>query len=1465
MTTTTQHSRLEQDHRFGSVLRARRLEAGLTQAALAERAGLSVRAIQHLEAGMGQPYPDTARRLADALALTVAARAPFEAAARPSPRRSATPRRYFDVFLCHNDQDTPHAERLAEALKAAGIEPWLGCWYRGRGDDQPDQTDAVQAGLRTSASCAVLVGPHGLGDWESGALGLALRRAQQHRNFRLLPVLLPGVPEPFDATTLPPLLGTQPWVDLRAGIDMPHALGRLTSAIRGALPEPEWPAGLAETRCPYRGLQPFQEDDAELFFGREGDVQRLLERLKTTRFLAVVAPSGSGKSSLVQAGLLPALRRGALPGSEAWRPVLFTPGPEPLTTLAAHLLHTSSTGTMQRTVDRLARDARTLHLAVSLALSNQPAHARVLLLVDQLEEIFAQCRDLRQRAQFVANLLYASAIPDGRTLVVVTMRADFYTHCAEYPELAARIAAHQHVLATLDGPGLRQAIEGPARRVGLVFEPGLVDTILDEVAGEPGALPLLEHALLELWARRRGALLTLESYRASGGVQTAVAQRAEAVYTSLGVEEQGVAQQVLLRLTQLGDGTEDTRRRATLDELVRHEDEREATERVVQALADARLVTTSGDAQNRESWVEVAHEALIRSWPRLRHWLDEDRAALRVHRRLSEAAREWQRLERDDGALYRGSGLAAAVEWQERHGAALNDLEREFLDASVALQEQERGARERQRRFVTLGLASGLVVALLLGGLAVVQWRQADLQRQAAERERQTAVARELAFQADAVRRGSAVLLPRSVLLAAETLKRFPSREAESTLRQGLALLSRPMLSLSASARVQQIAYSPDGQYLASAEADGGARIWSVASGQELSRLAHDDSVDAVAWSPDGRYLATGSDDRTSRVWDARTGREMARLAHDDRVFALAFSPDGRWLATATTDGTAHVWDWAASTLQARMAQAGPAQIRYSPDGGSQFAESTTDSIAFSPDGRYVLTARSADHAARVWEAMSGREVARLQHDDVVLAATFSSDGRHVATGSVDGTARVWEMPGGEEVGAARMAIERGAPVFTVAFSPDGQYLAAGGYGSITRIEEVVSGKEVASLWNDDTVQEVAFSPDGRYLATASNDRTARVWLVSSGQEVTRMPMDAGGTIYDVEFSPDGRSLATASDDKTVRVWEAGRPWQDSGLHHRDNVIFVSFSPDGHYLATSSGNTASIWDATNGQELMRLPHPAVAWAVHFSPDSRSLLTSSFDGNARVWDLASGREVARFHHGDNVRIWGARFSPDGRKVATTGPEGSVVVWDVASGQQVMSARHDAAADGPRFTPDGRYLVTGSVDRTARVWEVATGREVSRMLHEYPINDLDIDATGRYVAVGDDQTARVWELNSGREVLYLPHETAVNGIAFSPDGRYLATAARNGVARLWEMASGRQVAAMAHDKPLNGLVFSPDGRYLATASNDHTVRLWVPVLEDPVGQVCARVTRNLSPEQWRRYLGDEPYRATCPGLP
>jgi energy-coupling factor transporter ATP-binding protein EcfA2 len=502
----------------------------------------------------------------------------------------ATPQ--FDVFLSHNSRDKPIVERVGEKLKRGGIEPWLDKWQLTPGVQWQDELGAA---LRACAACAIFIGPQGLGDWVREELAVALNRAAKDRGFRLFLVLLPGLPEPFDATSLPPFLSTRTWVDLRKGVDDSRGLQSLINAVKGVPLGSETVIKRDADLCPYRGLNTFGEEHSDLFFGRDADIQRLVEKLKTSRLLAVLGPSGSGKSSLVRAGLIPALRKGVLPGSETWTIRTLVPGVQPLAALAAQVLKIGAQGAMAATLDEMRVDPRTLHLATVLVLSDRPASERVVWVVDQFEEIFTLCRDDTERAAFVTNLLYAAGFPEGRSVVALTMRADFYPKCAAYPELAAGIAAHQFLVSPMHEGELRQAIEAPARRVGLEFEEGLIATILADVADQPGALPLLQHALLELWERRRGGMLTLEGYRESGGVQGAIARRADALYDSFTPEQQAIARSILLRLTQPGEGTEDTRRRATLDELITRAEEREAVERVINQLCDARLLTTSGE------------------------------------------------------------------------------------------------------------------------------------------------------------------------------------------------------------------------------------------------------------------------------------------------------------------------------------------------------------------------------------------------------------------------------------------------------------------------------------------------------------------------------------------------------------------------------------------------------------------------------------------------------------------------------------------------------------------------------------------------------------------------------------------------------------------------------------------------------------------------------------------------------
>ena len=556
-------------------------------------------------------------------------------------------------------------------------------------------------GLSTSGAAAVCIGAHGLGAWEREEFAVALDRAANEPGYRVIPVLLPGLPDPVDPSILPPFLALRTWVDLRGGVTSPDAFQRLVNAIKG-LPPPLPPAEAADVTCPYLGLRTFEEKDAKVFFGREAEVQRLLEKLKARRALAVLGASGTGKSSLVRAGLVPALRDGALPGSDAWNIRFVIPGRRPIDELAAQLSTVVGDRDVPAIADRLMADRRTLALGLAAAL---PERVTVVWVVDQLEELFTVA-EATQVEPFVANLEYASA-RSARSTAVLTLRADFYPRCIEHPQLATLISSNPFLVAPMTRGDLRVAIEQPARLEGVELEEGLADAILDDVERSPGALPLLEHAMVELWARRRGSLLTLEGYRAAGGVGGALAQRAEEAYAALDGSEQAVARRLLLRLTEPGHGTEDTRRRAPMHELETESDEPDVVEAVARTLVDARLLTTSGDGGER--WIEVSHEALIRGWPRLREWLDEDRDSLVLHRRLTNGADEWERRGHDSGVLQRGGQLEETLLWRKREGPILNPHERAFLAASIRM--RRRGTLARAAAAVgTVAVVAGLVV-----------------------------------------------------------------------------------------------------------------------------------------------------------------------------------------------------------------------------------------------------------------------------------------------------------------------------------------------------------------------------------------------------------------------------------------------------------------------------------------------------------------------------------------------------------------------------------------------------------------------------------------------------------------------------------------------------------------------------------------------------------------------------------
>jgi WD40 repeat protein/class 3 adenylate cyclase len=1132
---------------------------------------------------------------------------------------------------------------------------------------------------------------------------------------------------------------------------------------------PDYSLPPADVPCPYKGLVRFEPEDSDLFFGREELVSALVARLGESPFLAVVGPSGSGKSSLVRAGVAPELEN----RETSIRASIIEPGEHPLATLA-------------------------------------DTHGADLILVDQFEEVFTLCRDEEERQAFVDRLLDAA---EQGARVIVVLRADFYGHCAAYGRLAAALEDHQALIGPMTEEELRRAIERPAEQAGLVLEPGLAEGILHDIVGEPGALPLLSHSLLETWKRRSDRMLTLLGYLQSGGVRGAIAKTAETVYReALTPEQQTLARNIFLRLTELGEGTEDTRRRVRLGELTPRPEQAADVDEVLRVLVDARLVTTG------EGTVEVAHEALIRHWPTLRAWLDEDREGRLVHRRLTEAAQEWETLGRDPAVLYRGTRLAAAADWAELHDDELNELEREFLSAAreAELSEVEATKRRNRRlRMLVAALAVFLVAALVAGAFALVQRRHAREQAGRAERQVRVATARELAAAAVAnlnVDPERSVLLAREAVDATWETDRTTVPEAEEALHRALKA-SRLALTVRQGGG---LAVSTDGRRFATTGQDGSATVWKTATGDRLLRLrGHDGAVTGIAFSRNGSRLATTGSDKTVRVWDAGSGRQIRILrGHRKAVLGLSFSPDGRWLATKGSDATVRIWNVAAGTQD--MVLRGPA--------GEDFdALGPPSDPAFSPDGSRVASGGWGTKAT-IWNLATGKIALVLPgHTWQVTGVAFSPDGRHIATVTYEGTARTWDAESGEEL--TNFAGHTGE-LLSVAYSRDGSRLATAGSDATARVWDAATGKHLLTLAGHSTgVGHVAFTPNGGRLLTAGLDGTTRLWDVSptGGRDWLTVPgpsLRMGG----VAFSPDGKRFAVPEQLTGVTIRDAETGEKLITLKGHEGIIArMVFSPDGTRLAAADGtgvtrsranSTVPIWDVTTGELLLTLTgHKDDVPMVAFSPDGRRLVTSSYDGTLRLWDAATGRQQRVLDVGADA--FGLGFSPDGRSLlAGIGVNGVVTIWDAE-------------------TLEKRGELRGHTDY---------------------IQDLAFGPGGRVVTASGDGTAKIWDLRSRRELTTLRgHSGPVLGVSVTPDGSRVATSSADGTAKVWDAATGRELLTLfGHDRLVHTVKISPDGRLLATGSGDGTVALHLLPIDELRKLAGERVTRNLTEDECRQYL-------------
>jgi WD40 repeat protein/class 3 adenylate cyclase len=1107
-------------------------------------------------------------------------------------------------------------------------------------------------------------------------------------------------------------------------------------------------AGDLET-CPFKGLVAFDVGDADVFFGRERLVAEMVGRMAGSSFLGVVGPSGSGKSSAIRAGLLPALAAGALPGAETWTRIVVRPGSQPVRELDRMLFAAVPEAA------RAALSAAGDPLAAAAGLL--APEARPFIVIDQFEELFTTTTDEAERVRFIDLLV--SAVRENRATVIVAVRADFYGRCAAYPGLAELLGANHVLVGPMTAEEYRRAIEGPARRAGLHLDPALVDALVVEVIDEPGGLPLLSTALVELWERREGRAIRLSAYAATGGVRGAVGRLAEAAYGRLDEPEQPIARGLFLRLAS-GEGDAVVRRRVPLSELDATDNEVVAT--VVRALTEARLLTVG------EGTVEVAHEALLREWPRLQGWLEEDRAGRRLREHLIDAAREWATRGRDTGELYRGTRLATAIDWTTDHSLELNETEKAFLAESrrATANEVDRQRRTNRRLRAFLAVASvALVVAVGAGGLAAIQRGEAEQAKTQAEQ------ARTQAEQA----RGEA-----------EQARGEAEQAAKAADAQRQIAFTR---ELSASA-INNLSVDPERSILLALQA-----------------------VDLDAQN--GQPVLIEAQDALHRSIQASRGVATLR-GSTLQVDGITYNHAGTQVASMSDDGTVNIWDVSTNTKLLTLQAGIP-------------STNATRKISFSPDDTRLATP-AGDHTARIWDlSASGKLVLTLAgHTDEVTSVTFSSDGKRVATASGDGSSKVWDAATGKEL---LTLTGQNESVNDIAFSPDGRYLATAGGDSAAMIWDAASGQALHTLPSNGGVTSVAFSPDGKTLATGGSDATWTLWDVSTGQRIFSA-YGHTSIIVAIAFDPTGTRVATASEDGTTRLWDAATARELLTLSgHSSGVLGVAFSPDGVHVATASRDTTvKVWDVSpaGGNEWFNLiGHTSLVWAVAYSPDGKTIATGSFDGTAKLWDANTGKELHTLV-GFPDAVQGVAFSPDGARLLTHSVDGTTKIWDVVSGKELLAVPEIVGGIGAAFGPDGTTF-TVAVSDALKVFDAATGKELLTLTpgHTTGYWDVAYRPDGKQIAgVGDDANAYVWDAVTGKLLLVLSNERVqVRGIAYSPDGKWIATTSNDATVKTWDAESGKLLHTLAgHTGPTFGVAFSPDGRYLASTSVDGTVKIW-----------------------------------------
>lgn len=1118
---------------------------------------------------------------------------------------------------------------------------------------------------------------------------------------------LPRLLKPLNSVLLP-LLGVMVLLALVAQI-MAQSL-----ADAQAKPRPAWSA----KQSPFPGLKPFTEEYANVFFGRQREIEEIHGRLNLLpppnsagRFLPVVGPSGAGKSSLVRAGLIPQLNR-----RSQWIIIPpMIPSENPFHSLADNLAQLLPEQRSEDILHDLRRGPDGLSAKIQELLDRAGRNFRsILLIIDQFEDLFTLVAE-GERINFLRCLAEAQSTSAG-LWIVVTLRSEYLTACLE-TEFAALFRLPVTV-GTMERGKLFDVIRRPAEQAQLTFDPPeLVDTMVSDASGGDG-LPMLAYVLNEMYRISAGSgRLTGTAYHSLGGVAGAISRQADRIVARLDAHGDGprILPTLLRLVTVTGDEpSQRPVRRTAFDE---------GEERVVDAFLAARLLTSKGI--DNDAIIYVSHEALFRRWPPLRNAIDAYVEELRLRSDLERWALEWEQSGHSNSYLLQHERLTAAAQWVNAHPEIAEErpVVATFVDQS---RRADRVAMLRigdaiaERSLLTVRTDPELSLALAL--VAVEECgRTSRTVRALAQSLEQSRLLGTLTGHTNAVH--VVAWSPDGRLLA--------TGAADRTARVWNSRDASEKISLRGhEGRVGGIAWSPDGTLIATASADRTVRIWDSRSGSQLRVLrGHRRRVCSVDWSPDGERVATASSDQTVRIWSPHDGMELiAARGHAAWIYSVQWSPDGRYLATASHDRTARIWD--ASTGEQRLVLHGHEDWVYD--------------INWSPTGSHVATA-SQDRTIRVWDAASGVQSLILSGGEGVFwGVAWSPNGNCLASASADQTARIWDAHDGSPIDVLRG--HRGW-VRGISWAPDGGRVATVSFDGTGRVWKIDRGTALRVLrGHRDWVRAVAWSPNGRLIASGSQDRTVRVWDWRTGM-VLRVLEDHDGAAWSLSWSPDGERLAVAAGG-AVHVWRVQSGEQLRVIRgHDDWIRVLMWAPSGNTVATGSfDRNIRIWNVSNGTTTRILRgHDDFVLSVAWNPDGTQLATSSQDRTTRVWDIHNGttRYILRGHRGP---IWSAVWSPDGTLLCTASTDGTARLWDAVTGapQRILSG-HDGAVWSAAWSPDGTLIASASQDGTLRTWDAHTGAEIAVIgTHHLRIDSVSWSKNGRYVATGShDRTVRVWD--------------------------------------------------------------------------------------------------------------------------